>query len=71
MSRLSPLVCCLFFLLLRSLFYQAIRNMFSFSAAENILAEFPKTRYTYFDQEEKKVQSEAATRNNRTAVQRA
>eukprot|EP00752_Nemacystus_decipiens_P001585 g1546.t1 len=33
---------------------QAIRNTFSFSAAENILGEFPKTRYTYFDQEEKK-----------------
>ena len=29
--------------------------MFSFSAAENILGEYPKTRYTYFDQEEKKV----------------
>ncbi|CAB1110092.1 unnamed protein product [Ectocarpus sp. CCAP 1310/34] len=28
--------------------------MFSFSAAETILGEFTKTRYTYFDQEEKK-----------------
>lgn len=36
---------------------QSIRNVFSFSAAETILGEFPKTRYTYFDQEEKKVHS--------------
>ncbi|CBN79697.1 hypothetical protein Esi_0388_0005 [Ectocarpus siliculosus] len=33
---------------------QAVRNMFSFSASETILGEFAKTRYTYFDQEEKK-----------------
>ncbi|CAM9600319.1 unnamed protein product, partial [Ectocarpus sp. 12 AP-2014] len=33
---------------------QAVRNMFSFAASEAILGEFAKTRYTYFDQEEKK-----------------
>lgn len=37
--------------------------MFSFSASETILGEFNKTRYTYFDQEEKKVLSNAVHLN--------
>lgn len=31
--------------------------MFSFSASESIIAEFPDTKYTYYDQEEKKVRA--------------
>lgn len=42
--------------------------MFSFSASESIIAEFPDTKYTYFDQEEKKVSKRLDARAPRLAI---